>query len=116
TAETDWGNGCSYSTPSESMTVIARCVYVCFSQILRCALCTVRSRNSLLRTSARRVNSASSPVSGCTTSSGGKNFLVAALGAVTTGVPAAVISKIRRAHILGEPTTELTLRNTLKFL
>jgi hypothetical protein len=35
------------------------------------------------------------------------------LGAVTTGVPDAEISKMRLAHMLGESTTELTLRKTL---
>ena len=38
---------------------------------------------------------------------------IAALGVETTGVPDAVTSKIRRAHMLGESTTELTLRKTL---
>ena len=42
-----------------------------------------------------------------------KNSETAGLGVDTTGVPLAVISKILRAHMLGEVVTELTLRNTL---
>ena len=44
---------------------------------------------------------------------GGEELPMAWLGAVTTGVPDAEISKMRRAHMLGESTTELTLRKTL---
>ncbi len=73
----------------------------------------MRSRSSPLRTSARSVASASAGSETCTTSSRGNSASIAGLGVLTTGVPDAVISKIRRAHMLGEVTTVLTLRNTL---
>ena len=81
--------------------------------MVRWARCAVRSFSSGLETSARVRCSASLRVAATGTASGVKNCAMAWLGAVTTGVPDAVISKIRRAHMLGESTTELTLRKTL---
>ena len=56
----------------------------------------------------------SAPVRSATTARlpAGRKAPVAGLGMVTTGVPQAVISKIRRAIIDGLVTTELTLRKT----
>ena len=73
----------------------------------------MRSRSSGERTSARTTWAASSRSETIGTSSSAKNFPIAGEGAATTGVPEAVISKMRRAHIEGLVATEFTLRNTL---
>ena len=59
----------------------------------------MRSRSSGLATSARSVNSASSGSPTWATSSDGNSASIAGLGALTTGVPLAVISKMRRAQV-----------------
>ena len=91
----------------------ARCAYVCAPQIRRWALWTTRSLNSGLDVSLRSMISASGWAAATRTSSSSKNCAMAALGAETTGVPEAEISKIRRAHMLGDSITELTFRNAL---
>ena len=73
----------------------------------------MRSRSSRERTRARTTCAASSRSATTGTSSSAKNSPIAGEGAETTGVPEAVISKMRRAHIDELVTTEFTLRNTL---
>lgn len=84
-----------------------------FSQMVRWARCTVRLLSSGERTRAVMVLLASSWMSTTGTSVLEKKRGIASERVVTTGVPLAVISKTRRAHMEGESTTELTLRKTL---